>query len=341
MAFLAFADVTSTANRAYLFMFFASSNMAFNFIGPLLTAPLMALDPWIPMFLSTISLTLSTALLLVAPETLGYIHPDEEPAPLATNPTDILAPPVLIPPVPRPSFPQNILDPLRAQSAFLLTDSRIPLLILPFAVTVISLAPTDLLLQYASTRYGITYAASTLYTGVFYGLRALALLTAIPAATHALSTLRVFRRWSGTLTRDLVLLRVSSVLAALGWLVISLAPGLGTYVAGMALLALGMGATSLARAFITCLVRKEDRGKLYTFISMVDTLGLMIAGPVMAWLWKKGLEMGGSGVLLGMPFWAQAGLFVVVTVGMFVITVKKGEENLDPGAVVNEEGDRV
>lgn len=123
---------------------------------------------------------------------------------------------------------------------------------------------------------------------------------------------------------DLYLSRASMTCWALGLLLFGIAPTPATAAAGMSVMALGYGSMFLIRSFLTPLVPARDVARLYGFVSAVDTLGGMLGAPLLAGLYKRGLEVGG--VAVGLPFCCLGVACAGFAVGLCVVGVRKGEE---------------
>lgn len=66
----------------------------------------------------------------------------------------------------------------------------------------------------------------------------------------------------------------------------------------------------------------EDTGKIFTGLTIVDTLSGMAAGPIIAGLYKVGIERGG-GAWLGLPFDVTALVKGALTIIMSMIRFEK------------------
>ncbi|KAF4551961.1 Efflux pump-like protein 8 [Elsinoe fawcettii] len=328
------SDVTDDSTRSLVFLCVSASNMVMYFIGPPLGAWLMTINPWIPFFLASLILALTLLLFSFCPETLNYTHPT-----LKLSARDLLplAPDAALSatiPEPHPapistSFPARLATFSRSflsSTAFLRTDSRIALCLLPFIAAMIAQGSAEVLLQYASTRFAISYAAATFYISITAGVKVLVLLLLYPSL-GAVMTKRL--GFSG-LRKDLVIARWAMVLACLGWVLTGFTTSIGTFIAAELLVTLSYGGGSLARSFVTGIVRRDDVAKLYTCISVVDTVALMGGGPAMAGLWEWGVTRG-EAVWMGAPFWVQGGLYALVAVGLGMVGVRKGEEGEEEG----------
>jgi hypothetical protein len=83
---------------------------------------------------------------------------------------------------------------------------------------------------------------------------------------------------------------------------------------------LGTGFTPAARSLVTTMVDPSHVGLLYTTISVLDTLGGLVAGPAVSFAFRKGLRLGGPWI--GLPFLVSAGLFVAVAAVVWVVRVR-------------------
>lgn len=330
------ADVSDDASRTLTFLCIAASNMSCLFVGPALAAFLMTVSPWIALFGSNILFLITLLLYAAVPETLGYSHHslrksglhlpvDDDidadmvnvvPAPPDTTLTASLASPSLA------ERAKILVTTFRKSSSFLASDWRILALLLAFITAMVCNTSTELLLQYASTRYSITFASATFWISIFMGLRAVTLLLILPAIAHYL----VRKYAMSSIRKDLYLARASYVLATLGWILVGFAPSLALFNGSLAVITLSYGGLVLVRSIITGLIHKRNVGKLYTFIAFVDTVALMTGGPVQASFWSIGLGISKGGTsFLGLPFWVQGGLYAIVTAVTFLVNLRKGE----------------
>ncbi|KAF2157358.1 MFS general substrate transporter [Myriangium duriaei CBS 260.36] len=330
------SDVTDATTRTTALLRIASSNMVMYFVAPPLGAALMAkYNPWIPLFAATLISVVGVLICYVLPETLNYHHSSLEHQPLHPrldqDPTDLLVglndPPLASPP---PTIKQTFMSmasSLRNNMSFLVSDSRILLMFLPFVAIMIAEAGRELLVQYASVRYGITMARATYFASLGNLVKTVTLLVLVPGANRLLS------HYTGlsAVRRDLHLARASISLMAVGWVLTGLAPTLPLFVAALVVATMGYGAASLCRSLLTGFVAKHHVGKLYTAMSIVETLALMGGGPVTAGLWDAGLGLGGRAV--GLPFLFLGVVWVFVIAALCFVQMRKGEGQ----SVIDEE----
>lgn len=120
----------------------------------------------------------------------------------------------------------------------------------------------------------------------------------------------------------------------LGSALLALSPPLPLVLAAIAGFALGSGLGGLCRALVTELVPREQVGRLYAAIGVVEVLGSVAGGPGLAWLYGVGLELKG---------WWRGGPFVMVAVvgvwcgGALVVARRvEGRTRMDRDRGVND-----
>jgi MFS family permease len=312
LIFVIISDVVPEAERSKVFLQVGGANLISSVCIPLLAAWLMEFTPWIPSIAGTLSTALSVIVTLFIPETLGW---NETPSsPTTTGPSE---PP---PPSDNPSNIQTHITALLAAISFLWSDWRIPALILTFLIHLAIGDISSLQLQYVSTRYSLTFAeATTLLT-----LRSIANILLLFLLLPFLSNLLTKTRGLCAQRTDLWMSRASMASWALGWLLFGLSPNLLSATAGMGITALGSGSFFLIRSLLTPLVPAHNVARLYSLISVVDTLGAMLGAPLLASLFNWGLRVGGYGV--GMPFYFLGCVCAAITVLLCVVGLRKGED---------------
>jgi len=291
-------------------VFFQTSSalLLMNFLMPPLAAVLMEINPWIPIFLGAVLEVIPLPLFVFVPETLHHhkrnveLEPHAIPTPKAT------------------SEKPNWLVSLQEIGSLFTRDWRIPGLAVTFLVHMYSLSgATLLLLQYVSTRYSITFSKATFIISLRSGFSIAVLLILLPWISHCMAT----RFGFDTKRKDLTLARASVLFASLGWILIALAPSLPLFVVAVSILVLGGGFSHLVRSLLTSLVLPGEVAKLYTILSVLDTLGMMGGSALFAWLFKVGLNHGDAG--LGLPFLCLGILHVVFAGIVFCVRIRSGD----------------
>lgn len=78
-----------------------------------------------------------------------------------------------------------------------------------------------------------------------------------------------------------------------------------------------------------------DIGRLFAVIAIIESVGVMVAGPLLAEFFEWGIEMGEPWI--GLPYIVSAGVFGVMTVVTFIVSVK--DPTVAYAEVANEDFD--
>jgi hypothetical protein len=260
----------------------------------------MTRNPLAAVSLAVVFFGIGVPLSLLVPETLGYKEPlkskhgcndEEEPPMISRNQAR--------------GFLEQCYKPLVESIEYFLQDRRVILLIITFVPIMLTITSGPLLLQYASSRYGLSFASVTMLLTVRAGVT-IAMFLGMQSFVHRLLA---DAGMSGQ-KRDLFLARGSAGLLLVGWIATALSPNAVFFTASIMVTTLGNGFPIYLRAFLTGLVEPNKVAELYTIIGVVDTLGLMLGGPLLAWLFDRGMILGES--YLGLPFLALGLVYTVV-----------------------------
>lgn len=260
----------------------------------------MTRNPLIAVFIGVGCFCIGVPLALLIPETLGYQQLDKldeersdgEELPLTPKSQD-------------KSFLEQCWKPLVESTKYFLHDTRVVLLIITFVPIMLTVTNVPLLLQYASSRYGMTFASVTMLLTVRAGVTIAMFLFVQSWVYDLLANAGV-----GGQKRDLLLARGSAGLMLVGWAAIGFSPNALLFTASLMVATMGNGFPVFLRSFLTGLVEPNRVAELYTIIGVVDTLGLMLGGPLLAWLFQRGMKLGG--MFVGLPFVALGLIYAVV-----------------------------
>ncbi|OQO13020.1 hypothetical protein B0A48_02484 [Cryoendolithus antarcticus] len=334
--FVLISDVVAQEERSSVFLRVGASNMISNFTMPPLAALLMRYNPWIPALLGTFLTTTSLFLVALLPETLDWRHPHSTPS--SSHPPSPTA--EMLPPPPDPSpvnaiaslnYPVRLFHGLKSATQVLWTDWRIPALISTYLLhMLLGVLAIQTLLLYISKRYLYTLSQATLVITTKSLVNFVFLFLLLPFVAKLLTT----RYGLSAQRKDLYMSRGSLILTAIGWTMIGLAPTVPAVMVAIVISSLGYGWPLLLRSFLASLVPTHYLARVYSIISVMDSVGLMLGAPFMAALFNKGLDIGGMGI--GLPFFVLGAACAVTTSVVFVVGLKKGEE---AGSQSDEEED--
>lgn len=108
-------------------------------------------------------------------------------------------------------------------------------------------------------------------------------------------------------SKDLLISRVSIAFFAIGSLVVSAAPTIYLATLGIAIFALGSGFSPATRSLVTTFCNQDEAGLLYSALAISESVGGLVAGPLLALSFRWGLSLGHGWT--GIPFALVAGLF--------------------------------
>ncbi|KAG9653450.1 MFS general substrate transporter, partial [Aureobasidium melanogenum] len=301
VAMVVVSDVTNQESRSAVFLRIYSANLTSNLLCPPLVAWIMTRNPLVAVFVGIGCFCIGVPLSLLIPETLKYqqhAQPDEE---RSDEEESMSTPKNQV-----KSFLEQCYKPLVGSTKYFLHDKRVVLLIITFVPIMLTVTVVPLLLQYASSRYGMTFASVTMLLTVRAGVTIAMFLFVQSWVYKLLANAGV----SGQ-KRDLLLARGSAGLMLVGWAAIGFSPNAMLFTASLMVATMGNGFPVFLRSFLTGLVEPNRVAELYTLVGVIDTLGLMLGGPLLAWLFQRGMQRGG--IFVGLPFVVLGLIYAVVT----------------------------
>lgn len=120
--------------------------------------------------------------------------------------------------------------------------------------------------------------------------------------------------------RDYRLSQVTCLFTVVGFALMAFAPVPGILIWGLVFLSLGLGFIIAARSLVTALVPSSHIGTLYSALAISQALGILIAGPLFAYLFQLGMHLGNA--WMGLP-WLQASfIFLLVSIAIWRIRLR-------------------
>lgn len=265
-------------------------------------------NPWLPMLLGLGSTVIPVLIITQLPETLGYManktQSNLSTASSSDNSKDA--------PTSWKSVPYYI----QSSMSFLIHDYRV-LLVLSGYLFHTLLLNRDVLLQYISTHHRTSLARAAALISIRSGLIVLLCLFILPAAKV------YFGRKMGSERADLSLARASAMCMALSFLAIGLAPNYFILIPALVFNSCGWGLYVFLRSLGTSLVDADHVALLNSFIGVIDTIGHMFGSPLLALLFRRGLELGGFWT--GLPIYFCAGAVASTALVLFAIRIQRLE----------------
>ncbi|CAK7275359.1 hypothetical protein SEPCBS119000_006652 [Sporothrix epigloea] len=181
--------------------------------------------------------------------------------------------------------------------------------------TVVGQSAAGLVPQYVTKRFGWAWSES----GLLDTVRELTTLVLTAILLPLVSYLLLTKGGMVPLIKDWWIVRGSAVIGVLAYLAMGLSPTSLLFVASMVFKSLGAGMFLVLRSMLTELVDPTHVALLMTASGLFLTISELISGPLLAQLFRLGLELGG--VWLGLPFFASAAMLTVSATMVFCVPI--------------------
>lgn len=321
------SDIVPTERRTPVFLYLGASVLVAEMTAPIIAAKLMEKGNWLPLLLSLAIQQVGICIAVLFPETL-HLRDLPEPG----DPHDQVIEPHAI-----KGHGFGLRDQFhhfRNAIHFIKSDWSLAMIILTFMVNRLGSQGITLIVRYASKRYtweikdasyllSFRAAANLVVVCVFLPLVNLCLLRYLRLPTYS---------------TDLWIARGSIVLTTVSFLIMGIAAQPALLVFGLLVYNLGTGFGAAMRSFAIHTVggqESPDIGKLMSTIAIVESIGVVIAGPLLNQMFQWGMDLGNE--WLGLPFLAAMLAFAAITVVTFIIGT--GGKQTAYTAVLSEEGE--
>jgi MFS family permease len=189
-----------------------------------------------------------------------------------------------------------------------------------FIVPALFAAYTSTLAQHVSNYFGWSFAQTNYLLSPLTILQLVLILLLPRVSGYLTNPMGRFRL--SLFTKDFLLTKISLLFVIAGALLEGFSRGIGMFLVGLTVGTLGSSSGTMCRAVVTAHVEPEQTSRLYALISMMETGGAVIGGPVLAWCFNVGLSR--RGLWIGLPWFYVAGLVSVALIAlMFVRQPKK------------------
>ncbi|KAK2026626.1 putative MFS transporter [Colletotrichum zoysiae] len=279
-------DASPEKYRSNIFFYAQAALIVAELVGPATGSVLMTNSLWLPLLLGLACTVITAILAGMIPETLhrgegGAIESEHE------DLSDDLSLQRTL---------RRLTEHVYKTLKFIASHRSVLFLVLTFLVVDFSRQSLGVLLQYLSTRYSISIAKASILLSV----RALAQLVTFIAILPLLDLFVSKKLGLSARVKDFLLSRLSIAFIMVCFAILVLAPNLSVVVVGLAFYTLGNGFSSFARSLLSSLVEKDMVGTLFTTLSMMDTLGSLLAGPIVAKTFSWSMRL--DGIWKGMPY---------------------------------------
>ncbi|OKL60951.1 hypothetical protein UA08_03240 [Talaromyces atroroseus] len=299
---------TMGKNRlATSFFYFSAVVLTAEIVATPISGITMAGNPWIPFLASSgVEFLAVVVAIFFAPETLHFgrlksmdaIHSSLNNNENTTTKEQPLLKTVMV-------KVSHSLELFKESTNFLLSSLNVSLLLLVFFVATLSRQAMALLLQYATKKYHWSYSRATILVSVRGAVNLVDVLIILPV----ISRLMLYRMKLNGPTKDLWLSRGMAFLLTIGMLLMFFAPVPAILIAGLVAVALGSPLHLTARSSLTSLILPNQVGVLYTSLAVVQSVGILMAGPLLANTFRWGMKLGNT--WLGLPFLAASVMYLL------------------------------
>ncbi|KAF2134934.1 MFS general substrate transporter [Dothidotthia symphoricarpi CBS 119687] len=319
LAITMLSDIVPPEKRTIMFLYQTASVLVAETIAAMLALQLVVTGSWLPLLISLAIQQVGVLVTVISPETLRYRDLSEP----EDRDDQAIEPQIQGHGLKLEDQIQNFHSTVR----FFKSDRTLAMVIFTFMINSLGGQGMNLIVIYALMRYrlsmmDISYLLSFRTDTYFVAVAAL-----IPIVY--LSLLKYLRL--SVHSADVWIARVSIVLTTISFLIMGIATHLAMLILGMLIFNLGTGYTSAMRSIAIHIAGGQastDIGKLMCTIAVVESVGAMIAVPLLNQLLQWGGDL--DGVWLGLPFFVAMLAFAGVTVLTFAIAAK------DKGAVYVE-----
>ncbi|KAK4041221.1 general substrate transporter [Parachaetomium inaequale] len=306
------SDISSDSDKATGFLCLSFGAVSGGLIGPVTAGLLMEhLGPWFPVRLVFCIAPLVFGLVLFLPETL----------------------PIKLRDATQQDEQQPLVQRLRQEVkelgvSFSLLRNRNILLSLPVFLIqpALFIAYSSTLAQHISTYFGWSLA-QTNYLLSPLGILQLVTIVLLPTVSGFLTNQSGRFRLS-IFSKDLLLTRISLLFLVAAALVEAFSRDIVLFLVGLAIGTIGSSHGPLCRAIATSYVEPQQTSRLYALISLLETGGALLGGPVLAWCFNIGLSK--KGLWSGLPWFYVAGLVSVALGSLTFLRAPKQKVVLDP-----------
>jgi MFS family permease len=304
------SDIAPPEQRTTIFLYLTACVLVAEMVAPIMAARLMESGNWLPLLLSLAIQIVGVIVALFIPETL---HLRDLPEPKDSD-NEVFE----LQPTTSDFSVRAQLRNFQAAVRFLKSDWTLAMVVFTFLANRLGRQCISLLVRYASKRYSWEIKNASYLLSFRAATNLVAVTILIPLVNFVLlRKLRFPAHWA-----DLWIARGSIVLTTIAFFVMGVAAHPSLLIIGLLLYNMGTGYNAAMRSVSIHVVGGQsspDIGKLMSTIAMAESIGAMVAGPLLNELLQLGIGFGGA--WLGLPFLSSVIVFAFMTVVTWIIHV--------------------
>ncbi|KAF2846114.1 MFS transporter-like protein [Plenodomus tracheiphilus IPT5] len=302
------SDVVPPEKRTSVFLYLTAVVLVSEMLAPILAARLMDHGDWFPLLLALAIQQAGICLAFVFPETL---HLRDLP-----EPKDGVEEVIELQPTSNNFTLKAQMQNFRTAFTFLRSDWTLAMVVFTFLANRLGSQSLSLIVRYASKRYDWEIKKAAYLLSFRAATNLVAITVFIPLTSVILvKKLRLPAHWA-----DLYIARGSIILTTVSFFVMGIAGYPALLVLGLLIFNLGTGHNAAMRSISIHVVGGQsspDIGKLMSTIAIAESVGAMVAGPMLSEMFQWGMDLGSAWI--GLPFLVSVLFFAVMTVVTFVI----------------------
>lgn len=271
------SDAVPDETRSRMFFALDAAFILTEIVGPVVGSALMTQDLWTPVLIGVATSLLAVCLSLLVPETLEDTKPTR---------TLVHSSPVAI--------IRDLVSHCTKTLSFILQNIDVAYIVFSFLAIEFSRQSSTILVQYVSERFGWSLAQANQLRSFRATVQLIFIAFVLPAIDAFVSSRTESR------AKDLLLAKGSLVALTASFAALAFAPAVSWIFLGHVLGTMGSGANTFSRSLASALVGPHMIGTLYTALSVMETTGSLIAGPLTAEAFKLAMKLGG--IWRGLPF---------------------------------------
>ncbi|CAO2654049.1 Nn.00g107820.m01.CDS01 [Neocucurbitaria sp. VM-36] len=308
------ADIVPPEKRTSIFLYLTACVLVAEMVAPIMASRLMEKGDWLPLLLALAIQQVGICIAFLFPETL---HLRDLPEPRDGEDPDIEL------------QPKGSHFTLKAQLRnfqtaidFIKSDWTLCLVVFTFLANRLGRQAITLLVRYASKRYSWEIKKAAYLLSFRAATNLVSITIFVPLLNYLLlKRFRLPAHWA-----DLWIARGSIVLTTISFFVMGIATHPALLIIGLLIYNLGTGYNAAMRSVSIHVVGGQsspDVGKLMSTIAIAESIGAMVAGPLLNEMFQWGMDLGSA--WLGLPFLGATIVFAGMTVVTMMISVKDKE----------------
>lgn len=323
--------------RASYFGYMSSISYVVALLGPALASASMSLLLWLPFWIGII-------LLLIAAPVVALLPEHTSSAPSHSRNSDEQSQPLLSSPLLKarestPSLSRSVIDRFHTLASAITSHSRnFSLMLICFFLASLASSDTKLLVQYISKRYQWTFASA----GYLLSGKAIINFTLLTVVVPRLLQSATASAQESSDKTNMRFANMCFAVSVIGALAIALSSSVWHLVPALAMYAMGSALPIFTLSLLkspsvvssppplsldgnlggpsTSLAEGDVETHIFSIVMLVKIMGSLLGAPLMAFLWVRGIGIGGAA--LGMPYFVSSACYVVAVVVFSRIVVE-------------------